>query len=94
MSYGPEAVAELVEESGLKYPVSIERLEREHALANITVDEQGNSIMLAELFGKGELDRFESEEDLHAQLEPLFEQVKEERRSGIIDKLKSTFLGR
>lgn len=94
MTYGPDAIAELVEESGLRYPVSIERLERDHALANITVDEKGNSIMLAELLAKGDIDRLQSEEDLHTQFEPLFEQVKEERRTGIIDKLKQTFLGR
>lgn len=94
MTYGPDAVAELVEESGLRYPVSIERLEREHALANITVDEKGNSIMLAELLAKGDVDRLQSKEDIHDQLGPIFEQVKEERRSGIIDKLKKTFLGR
>lgn len=94
MTYGPDAVAELVEESGLRYPVSVERLERDHALANITVDKKGNSIMFAELLAKGDVDRLQSEEDLHRQFEPIFEQVKQERRKGIIGKLKETFLGR
>ena len=94
MTYGPDAVAELIEESGLRYPVSVERLEREHALANITVDKKGNSIMLAELLAKGDVDRVHSEEDLHGQLQPIFDQVKQERRKGIIGKLKETFLGR
>lgn len=94
MTHGPDAVIELIDETGWSYPVSIERLEREYALANITVDEEGNSIMLAELFGKGKLDRFTSEENAREQLEPLFDQVRAERRSGIIDHLKKTFLGR
>lgn len=93
MSYGPDAVHELVVESGLSYPVSVRRLEREHALANIEIDEDGNSAMLAELLAETETDSFDSEADLRAALEPVIEREREARRTGIVGHLKRTFLG-
>jgi hypothetical protein len=94
MTYGPDAIHELVEESGWLYPVSVRRLEREHALANIQVDEKGNSIMLAELLGETDIDQFESYEDLVIKLGPVFETESDRRNVGLIGHLKKTFLGK
>jgi hypothetical protein len=94
MTHGPAAVHELIEESGWSYPVSVRRVEREHALANIQVDKKGNSIMVAELFAQTDVDRFEDREDLERKLEPVFEAESERRKVGIIGHLKKTFLGK
>lgn len=93
MTHGPDAIHELVEESGWSYPVSVRRLEREHALANIQLDEKGNSIMLGELLADADVDRFESREDLDRKLGPVFERESEARRSGILGRMKGYFLG-
>ncbi|SFG85122.1 hypothetical protein SAMN04488063_3095 [Halopelagius inordinatus] len=93
MTYGPDAVHELVEESGWSYPVSVRRLEREHALANVQVDEKGNSIMLAELLSQTDIDRFESRDDLESKLGPVFESESQRRNVGFFGRIKKTFLG-
>lgn len=93
MTYGPDAVHELVAESGWSYPVSVRRLEREHALANVQVDEGGNSIMLAELLSQTDVDRFESREDLESKLGPVCESESERRNVGFLGRIKRTFLG-
>lgn len=93
MTHGPDAVHELVEESGWSYPVSVRRLEREHALANVQVDEEGNSIMLAELLSQTDIDRFESREDLDSKLGPVFESESERRAVGVFGRIKRAFLG-
>lgn len=92
MTHGPDAVHELVAESGWSYPVSVRRLEREHALANVQVDEEGNSIMLAELLSEADVDRFESREDLDSKLGPVFEAESERRNVGLLGRIKKTFL--
>ncbi|RDI70121.1 hypothetical protein [Halopelagius longus] len=93
MAHGPDAVHELVSESGWSYPVSVRRLEREHALANVQLDEDGNSIMLAELLSETNVDRFESREDLEAKLGPVFESESQRRKVGFFGRIKRTFLG-
>ncbi|MFC6823724.1 hypothetical protein [Halopelagius fulvigenes] len=93
MAHGPDAVHELVSESGWSYPVSVRRLEREHALANVQLDEDGNSIMLAELLSETNVDRFESRDDLEAKLGPVFESESRRRKVGFFGRIKRTFLG-
>lgn len=93
MTHGPDAVHDLVTESGWSYPVSVRRLEREHALANVQVDEKGNSIMLAEVLGQTDVDRFESREDLVTKLGPVFEAESKQRNVGLLGHIKRTFLG-
>ena len=93
MTYGPDAVHELIEESEWSYPVSTRRLEGEHALANLHIDAKGNSIMLSELLADANVDRFDSREDLERKLEPAFERQREARRIGIVGRIKRAFLG-
>ncbi len=93
MTYGPKQIADFIEESGWSYPVTTTRLERKHALANIRIDERGNSVMLGELLAKGDIDRFEDEDDLYVKMEPLFEAERRERNVGIVGKLKRMVLG-
>jgi len=94
MTCGPEAVHELVAESGWSYPVTVRRLEREHGLANVPLDERGNSITLMELLERVDADRFDDREDLARTLDPVIEAELRSRRTGIVGKLKRTFLGR
>lgn len=93
MTHGPQKIAELIEESGWSYPVSVTRLEREHALTNILIDEKGDSMMLGELLAQGDIDRFEDEDDLYEKLEPLFEQERQRRSVGLLGKIKQMVLG-
>ena len=93
MTHGPKKVAELIEEEGWTYPVSVSRLEREHALTNVSIDKKGHSMMLGELLAKGDVDRFEDEDDLYEKLEPLFEQERQQRNVGIVGKIKQFVLG-
>jgi len=94
MTHGPEAVHELIEESGWSYPVSVRRLEREHALANVQLDEDGNSAMLSELLARGEFDRFESRADLDEKVGDVIDEELAERKTGIVERIKRTFLTR
>lgn len=94
MTHGPDAVHELITESGWSYPVSVRRVEREHALSNIQLDKKGNSIMVTELLSKADVDRFESRADLERKLGPVFDAESERRRVGLIGHLKKTFFGR
>ena len=91
MAHGPDAVHELVEESGWSYPVSARRLERKHALSNVQIDERGNTAMLGEILARGKFDQFEDREDLREQLRPAFEAELDSRRSGVTDRIKSIF---
>lgn len=94
MTHGPEAIHELIEESGWSYPVSVRRLEREHALANVQLDEKGNSAMLSELLARGEFDRFESRADLDEKVGGVIDEELAERKTGIVERIKRTFLTR
>lgn len=93
MTHGPEAVHELIEESGWSYPVSVRRLEREHALANVQLDAKGHSIMLSELLLDADVDRFESREDLERKLEPVFREEIASRTDGLLGRVKRSLLG-
>lgn len=93
MAYGPDAVHELVEESGWSYPVSANRIDREHALKNIQLDERGNFIMVGELLAAADADRFESREDLERTLGPACERESRARRKGILNRVKGFLLG-
>lgn len=94
MTHGPEAVHELIEESGLSYPVTIRRLEREHALANVQLDEKGNTAMLSEVFARGGFDRFESRSDMEEKVGSAIDAELAARKTGIIARIKRTFTGR
>lgn len=91
MTHGPEAVDELIQSSSLSYPVSLARLERAHPLANITIDEKGNSILLAELLTDVDIDTFGDENDVSEVLGPVFERERSDRRSGIVGRIKNAF---
>lgn len=91
MTHGTDAVAELVAESELSYPLRVRRLLAEHALANIDLDERGNSLTLSELLGSTDLREFESEADLRSKVSPLVERHREARRSGPVARLLDRF---
>jgi hypothetical protein len=93
MTHGPDAVHRLIEDSGWSYPVSVTRLEREHPLANVTMNERGDSIMLVELLSEVEADSFGSRSDLEATLEPIFEEISRDRNPGVVTRVKRLFLG-
>jgi hypothetical protein len=94
MTSGSEAVHKLVAESGWSYPVTVRRLEREHGLANVPLDERDNSITLMGLLEGVDADRFDDRDDLARTLDPTIEAELRSRRTGIVGKLKRTFLGR
>lgn len=93
MAHGPDAVHDLVVEAGWSYPVSTRRLERDHALTNVQIDEQGNTMMLSELLLAADVDRFEDRDDLERKLAPVCEAESAARNPGIVGRLKRTFLG-
>jgi hypothetical protein len=94
MAHGPDAVHELIEESGWSYPVSVRRLEREHALANVRLDDRDNYIMLGELLADVEGNRFESREDLQRKVGPIVEERSRARRSGVLARVVDAIRGR
>ena len=94
MTHGPDAVHELIADSGWSYPVEVRRLEREHAFANVQVDERGNSIMVAELLEDVDAKRIESREELQRLFGPVFERESETRQVGFLGKVKRAFSGR
>ena len=94
MTHGPEAVHELIEESGLSYPVTNRRHEREHALANVQHHEKGNTPMLSEVFARGGFDRFESRSDMEEKVGSAIDAELAARKTGIIARIKRTFTGR
>ena len=95
MTHGPDAIHELIEDSGWSYPVTVNRLERQHALKNIKLDKDGQyMIMVSELFVDSDVDRFESREDLEQKLDPIIESEIESRRVGLFTRLKQSFFGR
>lgn len=93
MTYGPDAVHELISDTDWSYPVTSRRLEERRPMANIVIDEDGNSMMLSELLHKADVQRFESREDLREKLGPVCEAESTARRTGIVGKLKRTFMG-
>lgn len=93
MTHGPDAVHELITEAGWSYPVTSRRLEERQPMANIVIDEDGNSMMLSELLHKADVQRFESREDLRKKLGPVCEAESTARQTGLVGKLKKTFLG-
>ena len=94
MTHGADAIHELIEEAGWSYPVTVSRLERQYALSNVALDADGkHMIMVSELFLDTDADRFESRADLEATLEPVIEREIDSRRTGVVGRLKRTFLG-
>jgi hypothetical protein len=91
MTYGPDAVHGLIEDAGWSYPVSVERLERTHPLANVEISQEGYSIMLVELLSEMDVEKFESERDLRQKLQPVFERKRAERKPGVFDRVKDVF---
>ncbi|MEF8841138.1 MAG: hypothetical protein V5A62_05875 [Haloarculaceae archaeon] len=94
MAHGPEAVHELIEESGWSYPVSVRRLESEHALANVQLDERGNTAMLSEVLSRGDFDRFESRSDLEEKVGSAIDRELSDRGTGLLARIKRTFIRR
>lgn len=91
MTYGPDAVHELIVESNWSYPVSAGQLERNMPMENIAIDEAGNSMMLSELLHTADVDRFENPEDLKRKLEPVCETESKSRQTGVVGRLKRAF---
>jgi hypothetical protein len=91
MTHGPDAVHELIEESGWSYPVSVRRLENQKPMENITIDERGNSMMLFELLHEADVKRFDDRSDLEAKIQPVCESESASRRVGWIGKIKNIF---
>jgi hypothetical protein len=91
MTYGPDAVRELIEDAEWSYPVSVERLERKYPLANVEISREGYSIMLVELLSETDVEKFESERDLQQKLQPVFERKRAERKSGLFERVKDAF---
>lgn len=92
MAYGPEAVHELIEESGWSYPVTVRRLESEHALANVQLDEKGNTAMLSEVLARGDFDRFESRADLEEKVGAAIDRELADRGTGLFARIKRAFI--
>jgi len=93
MTVGPDAVHELIVESGWSYPVAARRLERNMPLENVTLDDEGNSMMLSELLHQADVERFESRADLERKLQPVCDAELEARRTTLVGRLKRTFFG-
>ncbi len=93
MAYGPDAVHELIVESGRSYPVSARRLTESMPMENVTIDEAGNSMLLSELLAAAEAERFESRAHLERELGPVCAAESEARRSGLVDRIRRVFLG-
>lgn len=93
MGHGPDAVHELIDESGWSYPVSTRRLERSMPMENVAIDEDGNSMMLSELLQEADVDRFEDREDLERKLGPVCRDESEARKVGILGRVKRAFFG-
>lgn len=91
MTHGPDAVHEIIVESGWSYPVTARRLENNCPMRNVTIDSDGNSMMLSELLVAADVDRFESRDDLERKLEPICERESRARHQGVVDRLKRTF---
>jgi hypothetical protein len=62
-------------------------------MANVVIDEDGNSMMLSELLHEADVQRFDSREDLQEKLGPVCEAESAARQTGLVGKLKQTFLG-
>lgn len=92
MAHGPEAVHELIEESGLSYPVAVRTLERKHALANVQLDEEGNMAMLSEVLSRGDFDRFESRADMEEKVGAAIDRELADRGTGLFARIKRAFI--
>lgn len=92
MAVGTDAVVELIEEDGSSYPVSVARLERQYALANVDLDERGYSTTVGELLAAVDVDRFESREHVEEVLDPVIRRELAERR-GLLDRIRAFLRG-
>lgn len=93
MTHGPDAVHEIIVESGWSYPVTARRLEKSRPMENVVIDDHDNSMMLSELLHEADVERFESRADLERKLGPVCEAESEARQVSIVGRLKQTFLG-
>ena len=93
MTHGPDAVHELIAESGWSYPVTAGRLERNYPLENVAIDDRGNSMMLSELLLAADVEKFEDRADLERKLRPVCRRESDARNPGIVGRLKRTLLG-
>lgn len=83
MTYGPDAVHALIVESEWSYPVTSRRLEQQMPMEKIVIDEDGNSMMLAEFLHEADVERFESPGDLKRKLQPVCEAESKARRFSV-----------
>ncbi|WP_435185602.1 hypothetical protein [Halobellus sp. EA9] len=91
MEHGTDAIHELIEDSGWSYPVKVQRLEREHALADVEIDEDGNSITVAELLENVDANQIDSRKDLDRIFDPVLEREVNSRDVGLLGKIKRAF---
>lgn len=89
--HGADAVAEIIEDAGWSYPVSVRKLLNEYALHNIRLDSNGNTVMVGEIVSPDDVREFTSEEDLKRKLEPLFEEHRAERTTGLLERVRRYF---
>ena len=90
-THGTDAVRRVIEDSDLEYPVAVDRLVREHALANVDIDAKGNSIMLGELLNQAGVSELVDEDDVDRKLAPVFERLRAERNPGIVARIIRIF---
>jgi len=90
-THGTDAVRRVIEDAGLEYPVTVDRLVREHALANVDIDAKGNSIMLGELLNRARVSEFADGDDVDRKLSPVFERLRAERNPSLVGRIIRIF---
>jgi hypothetical protein len=88
VEFGIAALAATLESREVDYPVTADRLAREHGHLTVPVDASGHEIRLEQALEKTSTDEFDSEADLLDALHPVFESEREAVSRSVVAQLR------
>jgi hypothetical protein len=88
VEFGIAALAASLDSREIDYPITTERLAREHGDVTVPVDVSGHEIRLEEALDKAGSGEFDSEADLLDALHPVFESEREAVSRSLVAQLR------
>ena len=91
LAFGIAALAERLDRADVSYPAGSTELVRTLGDPEIPCDPSGNGLALSTALERADEQRFDSEEELHDALHPVFERHRRSTSTGILGRLRSLF---
>lgn len=91
LAFGIAALAERLDRADISYPIGSAELVRVLDDPEIPCDPAGNGLALSTALDRADQERFDSADELHDALHPVFERHRRSSSTGILGRLRSLF---